>query len=473
MDHVIDMLVLAASILLAVLFIASATGAGKVAARLPNAIADVINGTTSDIAESQYLKYCNKQVTGSDVVSAIRKFKDDSVVVEVTVFLSESQTKVMSTLHEFAGSFQNTPASANYVNPAAVFYGEAVRNSNKVIEKIKFVQEKYVAVAGGAATHKGGGSVLGSEGETQENIPGTEDRENTAQSQPEEDGATDLDIIFSDEAAASEAGNGQDVSEKTAFLGSVQSAVDNYSSELNDMLNLVKSFDIKEGDDSMLSDLKGAIIALKGKVQGFWGQCSASKMLTDAQKKTVKSSLDSIDSDISAAVADIDALRAKLKKYEDGQNSWCIGYPVASDVKATLVGGVLTFSGKGDTAVIQGLPKWYSKRKDVKKVIFESSVHPTKMDYWFEGCIRLSSVNYIPESVESLNGTFRNCKNLSGVLEIKGSNVAGASSFRTCDSEAKKLKVLVKKKSKSAQSLSRYVKQSGSCLSRVNLEVVF
>ena len=240
MDHVIDMLVLAASILLAVLFIASATGAGKVAARLPNAIADVINGTTSDIAESQYLKYCNKQVTGSDVVSAIRKFKDDSVVVEVTVFLSESQTKVMSTLHEFAGSFQNTPASANYVNPAAVFYGEAVRNSNKVIEKIKFVQEKYVAVAGGAATHKGGGSVLGSEGETQENIPGTEDRENTAQSQPEEDGATDLDIIFSDEAAASEAGNGQDVSEKTAFLGSVQSAVDNYSSELNDMLNLVK-----------------------------------------------------------------------------------------------------------------------------------------------------------------------------------------------------------------------------------------
>ena len=263
-----------------------------------------------------YLKYCNKQVTGSDVVSAIRKFKNDSVVVEVTVFTSESHTKTMSTLIEFAGSFQNTPANANYINPAANFYGEAVRNSNNVIERIKFVQEKYIAIVsdgvGGAAGYDENSSISNSS-EKQESVHGMGSVEENSQDSTQEGDAVDLDIIFSDEVDKPESDSNSAVSEKTAFLENVQRAVDNYSSELNDLLNRVKAFDIKEGDDNTLSNFKNAMIGLKEKIQTFWGQCSASKMMTDAQKKTVKSSLDVIDSNISSAVTDIDSLRKELR----------------------------------------------------------------------------------------------------------------------------------------------------------------
>lgn len=466
MDHVLEMLVLGVSILLVVVFILSATGAGKVAARLPDAIADMVNGTTSDIVESQYLKYCDKQITGSDVVSAIRKFKNDSVTVEVTVYTSASTTKTMSTLVEFAGSFQNIPASENYINPAAVFYGEAVRNSNDVIEKIKFRQQAYLAVAGGTAL--GAAGIRGSS-----TLKGREGSSLPQEDAVENDGSPrDLDIIFSDEEGSSGSDDSM-VSEKAAYLGSVQSAIDSYSSELNDMVNRVGSFNMEDGDKAVLVDLKGAVVGLKGKVHDFYQECSTTKLMTDRQKKAVLSSLDTIDSKISEAINTIDSLYRKLESYEDSRDSWCIGYPVASDVKATLKDGVLTFSGTGGTAIQEELPKWYSRRKSIKKVVFEDGVMPIKMDYWFEGCVNLVSVNYIPKSVKSMNGTFRNCRSLSGTLEIKGTGVEGISSFRTCETKPEKLTVVVKEGSATAGKFEDYLKQDGGKEGKANLEVAF
>ena len=45
------------------------------------------------------------------------------------------------------------------------------------------------------------------------------------------------------------------------------------------------------------------------------------------------------------------------------------------------------------------------------------------MDSIYEGCTSLTNVKYVPTSVTSMLGTFKNCSNLEGNIRISNNNV--------------------------------------------------
>ena len=451
MDHLIEIVVLAVSVFLLCIFVASATGLSDAAEKIPNLLANAIDRTTEDMNESQYTKYCSNNVTGSDVVTAVRRFKDSNVIVEVTIFTDMASEKTISTITELSGSFQNLPTSENYINPSAEFTGSVHRNQNDVIDRLIFKQNSFVSVAGISGSGSGTSVILA-------------ENENAAVS------AENVPVVFSDEAEDA-TGNDVNDSEITQYLGKFENAIDNYSSRIDDVVQKMEVFSVEDGTSGELIDMKGQLAVMGDDIKHLRDECATSRLLSDDQKKPITDTLDAMETGIRNAISEISVLREKLSTYEDTTNSWCIGYPVSSDVRATLKDGTLTFSGTGKVAITSRLPKWAGKLREIKKVIFRNGVAPENIDYWFDGCINLSSVNCIPESVISANGTFNECRNLTGVIELKCRNLAGAASFRTCSSKPKNLKIKVSHGSLSEKTLKGYLARTDS-YAGLTLEVV-
>ena len=104
--------VLVTSLVIAVSVMLFRTGS-SVVRNFTNSITD----KNAAVEEADYTKYTNGECTGSDVVSAIRKYRD-KIVIHV-------QTRNTSTgVHNFSSSsldesFQNLPTNPDYINPGA------------------------------------------------------------------------------------------------------------------------------------------------------------------------------------------------------------------------------------------------------------------------------------------------------------------------------------------------------------------
>jgi len=137
--------------------------------------------------------------------------------------------------------------------------------------------------------------------------------------------------------------------------------------------------------------------------------------------------------------------------------TWNIGYPIATDVTATLNNGTLTISGTGAMKDWRstGSQNWYSVKNNITSVFINSGI-TTIGRIAFENCFNLTSVSIpntvktieewafahchsltsitIPNSVETLeSGVFEDCRNL--VTVIIGNNVEkiGNYTFKTCN----------------------------------------
>ena len=476
MEHATTFLVLGVTVLLIALLVVYATSTTKQAQKLPNQLTNSIDQTTAEINELQYTKYCNSDMTGSDVVTAIRKFKNDGVVVQVTTYVTESQTKTMDTLGELGGSFQNLPTNSTYINPAALFTGDVKRNTNGVIEKLVFKQNKYVSVAQGG-NYVDNGKVATTFAPTTEEDTKTNTSfasidnsldgvSNKKQSNSQSSDSTDLDIIFSDET------NKSTSSAETQYLQGIQNTIDNYSSKLDDIKVTIEQMSVDEDAEDTITNVKGMLTDLLEDATRLSNEITSSKTLGKDQIKKLSSDLSTIKASISESNRSLNELKAQLVKYKENNSKWFIGYPVASNVQAKLTNGTLTISGKGRTDIGHGLPKWRNRYKEIKKVIFDDTVTPTNIDYWFSDCINLSSINFIPKSVTSANGTFKGCSKLTGDLKIKSNDLASLSGFRTCTNKMSELTVMVNDKSKTMDALKSYIKRIGMDKCALRIEVI-
>ena len=96
-----------------------------------------------------------------------------------------------------------------------------------------------------------------------------------------------------------------------------------------------------------------------------------------------------------------------------------------SDVIATLYSdGELAVTGTGNTVVfhvVKDAP-WCegTYKAQVKSSTIVSTVKPTNMLYWYNGCSNLTTVPTIPSSVEKIGYTFLNCMSLTNAPDLTG-----------------------------------------------------
>lgn len=99
------------------------------------------------------------------------------------------------------------------------------------------------------------------------------------------------------------------------------------------------------------------------------------------------------------------------------------GYPNVDNVVAVLYSnGELCFEGRGDTLVAEkGKYLWQNyddkNKMPIRSVTFQSAVRPRVMDYWFSGIETLTYVDAIPDSVQSMKGTFQNCTGIETMAD--------------------------------------------------------
>jgi len=105
-----------------------------------------------ELAESEYTMYDGMEVSGSEVVNAVRKFKDERIGIQVKTKKDSSGQWYIKAVDiankEFvsSGSVGNISdlidvAKDEYVNPNGVFLGSIVRDKNGTIIALIFEQK--------------------------------------------------------------------------------------------------------------------------------------------------------------------------------------------------------------------------------------------------------------------------------------------------------------------------------------------
>lgn len=115
---------------------------------------------------------------------------------------------------------------------------------------------------------------------------------------------------------------------------------------------------------------------------------------------------------------------------------WDIGYPIESDVIATLdENGSLTIEGTGammDYSVFSPKVPWVKMKRDILNVVIKSGVTNIGNNA-FDNCSALTSVT-IPESVTSIgDSAFKDCIGLSSISIPEGVTVINALAFCGCN----------------------------------------
>ena len=119
--------------------------------------AAALDDTTRTLSNAQYGEYDNKEVSGSDVTSAINKYKLQSGEIQIAVTNNSSTrttyvssgTASAGTLSELTLAAINTSirnsqdknSTTDYINPYGEFYATLVYDGNDQIRGIEFIQQ--------------------------------------------------------------------------------------------------------------------------------------------------------------------------------------------------------------------------------------------------------------------------------------------------------------------------------------------
>lgn len=111
-----------------------------------------ISRLNAEFNESDKVLYENLEVSGSEVINVINKFKDSMLSIKVKTSGSSSAAYYNYVLKEsdtILGSESSTSikeaqnyGSIHYINPNAQFLGEVIRDQNQTIIGISFTQKK-------------------------------------------------------------------------------------------------------------------------------------------------------------------------------------------------------------------------------------------------------------------------------------------------------------------------------------------
>lgn len=148
MENSLKGLILAAGTIITCIVISLGFYISREAKSTASTGASEINKLNTEFSESDKVIYDGSSISGSEVVSAIRKMDGQSLGVCVVTKAAStyygydfnSATGELGKANSAKYSSSTGVASSNYINPYASFKGQIVRNSNNVITGIIFTQ---------------------------------------------------------------------------------------------------------------------------------------------------------------------------------------------------------------------------------------------------------------------------------------------------------------------------------------------
>jgi tartrate dehydratase beta subunit/fumarate hydratase class I family protein len=102
-----------------------------------------MNHFSTEISESDFTKYDGLEITGNDVINLIKKHLGEYSVTEkgpIYIYVKTSKTENKYYNESGIQNIQNF-TSTNYISPLGKFVGNIVRDANKVIIGMEFVQK--------------------------------------------------------------------------------------------------------------------------------------------------------------------------------------------------------------------------------------------------------------------------------------------------------------------------------------------
>lgn len=392
MENALKLIMLSISLILTGVVIFFAVNLTNTGSLIAKSLTTDINDKNASVENAQYEQYANSVCSGSMVVSAIRKYKND-LILSVTVFTNETTTTEITSFD----SFQNYPSNSNYINPSAEFDCELIISANGVVSGMKFKQRAYVSTY--VSTSANASS-------TQSNLVSGTTGEVSVSTSPfilEGNYAVDddVEIVFSEG------------SESSSFVTGIANDLASISSRIDENLLILKNFDFDTNSAAELENVHNSMLSLETTLCSVKEKCKdervgkseATEYLTNIQK---------MQSAIKNATAAIEELQSQLQEVQNTENVWWIGYPIQEDVKVELRDGVLEFSGIGEVSLNEELPEWLCRAGEIESVVFQEGLVIENVDFWFTGCTKLREIS-LPDSVVSANGTFEGCTKLKQV----------------------------------------------------------
>lgn len=398
MDNVMKLIVIGAGLIMTGVVLFAAVNLTNLGSSVSRGLSDSINDKNVSIENAEFTQYESVVCTGSDVVSAIRKYKEEMPIVVHGFSADGSNFEFDSST---ASSFQNYPTNHDYINPSAEFNCTLNWSSNGNVMGMEFQQIEFVSSYVPTSLH----------GHAEESISLLEDEANTMPSMvtsTQFSSPEDVTIVFSTGEEKLENTNDSIVIEDLARVIAVN------ASKLDDIMRGLEAFDLEEDGESELNNAYMKLKNLELEIVSVKDKCKE-EMGEKEEVREVREKLKAVVRGVEEAKVSIKSLREQLKAVENTDTTWWIGFPISVDVKAELKKGTLTLSGEGEISLERGEIPWLKRAESIERVKIEAGVLVDNVDYWFSGCGELEEVEGIPETVSSANGTFEGCAKLKEV----------------------------------------------------------
>lgn len=149
MENSLKGLMLAAGIIITCIIISLGFYIAREASDTASSGTGQINELQAEFADTSKTMYENTEVSGSEVINVIRKFRDETIGVKVQT--KKNTSYYIYQFNDSDGSLKQASAldyksaqsatSANYINPTGRFLGAVVRDANGTITGLSFVQQ--------------------------------------------------------------------------------------------------------------------------------------------------------------------------------------------------------------------------------------------------------------------------------------------------------------------------------------------
>lgn len=425
MDNVMKLLIIGVGLILTAVVIFAAVNLTNLGTVTSRGLADSINDKNVAIENAEFTQYESVVCTGSDVVTAIRKYKNDMTII-VHGYSSSGSTFNLdsSTL----STFQNYPTNSDYINPSAEFNCSLTKSDNGNVVGMEFTQIEYVPPYVPTSY-----STYSLEPEEKPETVASAMLATSKVSTPK----NDVEIIFS---------TGEEELENTndsIVVDDLAKSIAMCASHLDDVVTLLENFDLENDGESKLNNAYRKLVNLELEIVSVKEKCKEEGEGNEEVQR-VRDRLKSVVRGVEQAKVSLKDLQEQLKAVENTDSTWWIGFPISVDVKAELKEGTLTLKGEGEISLERGEVPWLKKAESIKKVVVEEGVIVESMDYWFSGCEELEEVRGIPDTVSSANGAFEGCVSLKevelpgGIVSANGIGESGTVFVVPEDSETQK-----------------------------------
>ncbi len=150
MDNSLKGLILAAGVIITIIVIGLGFYIAREARDTASNGAGQINKLNAEFNESDKVMYDGLEVSGSEVINVVNKFKNEEVGVIVATKKSTTNyiysLSISNNVASLGSSISNSVktaqdiTSSTYINPNAQFEGEVLRDANNAIVGIRFTQ---------------------------------------------------------------------------------------------------------------------------------------------------------------------------------------------------------------------------------------------------------------------------------------------------------------------------------------------